>query len=218
LNVLRGPSRYFHENLVDPPTKNYAGIVTFGYLAALALVVVLAVFFFRQLSWPLLFFVVGTALIPLLSGSMFSYYRYPMIPLLPMMVLATRRLSQRPLWRDSALLALARLAISTSWPSPVATGSARSLGFGQLTWCRETGAAPAGDLLEIECEEDRRRATSARRPSGDRGYRSPPAPTFPHPTAATRWAPGSAASPSVPASALRLRCMSAPSSSRSGSP
>lgn len=111
LNVLRGPLRYFHEMLADPPTKNYGGIVTFGYLAALALVVVLAVLCIRRLSWPLRFFVVGTALIPLLSGSMFSYYRYAMIPLLPMMVLATRWLSRRPQWRDSAVLALASLAI-----------------------------------------------------------------------------------------------------------
>lgn len=111
LNVLRGPARYFHQMVEDPPTRGYGGIVTFGYLVALAAVGVLAVLCFRRLSWPLRFFVVGTAVIPLLSGSMFSYYRYAMIPLLPMMVLATRWLSRRPAWRDSAVLALSVLAV-----------------------------------------------------------------------------------------------------------
>ena len=111
LNVLRGPLRYYHELLQDPPTKDYGGTVTFGYLVALVSVVVLAVLCFRRLSWPLRLFVAGTALIPLLSGSMFSYYRYALIPLLPMMVLATRWLAERPLWRDSVKLVLAGVAI-----------------------------------------------------------------------------------------------------------
>jgi hypothetical protein len=111
LNVLHGPAHYFHEMVADPPTRDYGGIVTLGYLAALALVVVLAALCFRRLSWPLRLFVVGTALIPLLSGSMFSYYRYAMIPLLPMMVPVTRWLARRPAWRDSAVLSLAGLTV-----------------------------------------------------------------------------------------------------------
>lgn len=93
LNLLRGPARYFHKMLADPPTRGYPGIVIFGYMAALALLVLLAALCFRHLSWPLRLFVVGTALIPLLSGSTFCYYRYAMIPLLPMMVPITRWLA-----------------------------------------------------------------------------------------------------------------------------
>lgn len=111
LNVLHGPVHYFHEMVADPPMQDYGGIVTLGYLVALALVVVLAALCFRRLSWPLRLFVVGTALIPLLSGSMFSYYRYAMIALLPMMVPVTRWLATRPTWRDSAVLSLAGLTI-----------------------------------------------------------------------------------------------------------
>jgi hypothetical protein len=110
LNLLRGPRRYFHAMVLDPPTKDYGGIITGGYMIALAAIVVLAVLCFKRLNWPLRLFVVGTALMPLLSGSMFSYYRYAMIPLLPMMVLATRWLADRPLWRDSVTLVLAGLA------------------------------------------------------------------------------------------------------------
>ena len=111
LNVLSGPLRYVQELIHYPPTHGYGGIVTLRYLASLAAVVVLAALCFRRLSWPLRLFVVGTALIPLLSGSMFSYSRYAMIPLLPMLVPATRWLSGRPVWRDSVVLALAALAI-----------------------------------------------------------------------------------------------------------
>lgn len=110
LNLLHGPLRYYHAMLQDPPTKDYGGIITGGYMFALAALVVLAVLCFKRLSWPLRLFVAGTALMPLLSGSMFSYYRYAMIPLLPMLVLATRWLSSRPLWRDSVTLLLAGLA------------------------------------------------------------------------------------------------------------
>ena len=111
LNVLRGPARYFHKMVADPPTRGYPGIVTLGYMVALALIVLLAALCFRRLSWPLRLFVVGTTLIPLLSGSMFSYYRYAMIPLLPMMVPITRWLAGRPAWRDSTVLTLAGLTI-----------------------------------------------------------------------------------------------------------
>jgi hypothetical protein len=111
LNLLRGPKRYFHFLLFDPPTANFGGIVTFGYLAGLAAVVVLFALCFTRLSWPLRLFVVATALLPLLSGSMFSYYRYAMVPLLPMMVLATRWLARRPGWRDAVLLCLVGLTI-----------------------------------------------------------------------------------------------------------
>lgn len=110
LDLLRGPDRYFHAMVLDPPTKDYGGIITGGYMIALAAIVVLAAICFRRLSWPLRLFVAGTALMPLLSGSMFSYYRYAMIPLLPMLVLATRWLASRPLWRDSVTLILAGLA------------------------------------------------------------------------------------------------------------
>lgn len=111
LDLLHGPMHYYHEMLKNPPTRGYGGIVTFVYMFSLVAVGVLAALCFRRLSWPLRLFVVGTALIPLLSGSMFSYYRYAMIPLLPMMVPATRWLARRPGWRDSVVLTLAGLTV-----------------------------------------------------------------------------------------------------------
>lgn len=110
LNVFSGPLAYYHHMLDDPPYRDYGGVVTFSYLAALAAVVLLLAVAWRSLSWPHRVLSIGTALIPLLSGSMFAYYRYSMVPLLPVMIVACRWLARRPTWRDATLLCLAGLA------------------------------------------------------------------------------------------------------------
>ena len=109
LNVLLGPSRYLRFAVLDPPYRDYGGVVTAGYLAALALVVVSIAACWRQLPWSHRVFAVGTAVLPLLSGSMFSYYRYSLVPLLPVMIVACRWLAVRPTRRDAVLLCLAGL-------------------------------------------------------------------------------------------------------------
>jgi hypothetical protein len=110
LNIFAGPLTYFRYMLKDPLYHDYGGVVTFTYLAALVAVVVLLAVAWRHLRWSHRLFSIGTAVIPLLSGSLFSYYRYSIVPLLPIMIVACRWLARRPTWRDATLLCLAGLA------------------------------------------------------------------------------------------------------------
>lgn len=110
LNIFRGPLRYLHESIQDPPYKDYGGIVTAGYLGALVLVVLLLALTWRRMPWSYRVFAIGTAVIPLLSGSMFSYYRYSMVPLLPILIVSCPWLAVRPIRRDTVVLCLAGLA------------------------------------------------------------------------------------------------------------
>ena len=99
---MGGPQSYLQRLLTDHPWDR-EDITILICLLALVIDVVLLVAMWRPMRWSYRFFVVGSMLLPLLSGTLFAYNRYS-LTLFPFLLVACYWTAQRPTLREAVLV------------------------------------------------------------------------------------------------------------------
>jgi Gpi18-like mannosyltransferase len=104
LNIWLGPQTYLQSLLTDAPW-NRTDLTYLGNVLALVIDCALLALMWRALRWSYRVFIVGSMLLPLLSGSLFAYNRYS-LTLFPFVLVACRWTAKRPTLREATLLVM----------------------------------------------------------------------------------------------------------------
>jgi Gpi18-like mannosyltransferase len=104
LNIWWGPQVYFQSLLTDRPW-NRGDVTYLGCVVALVISCALLALMWRSLRWSYRVFVLGSMLLPLLSGTLFAYNRYS-LTLFPFVLVACRWTAYRPTLREATLLVM----------------------------------------------------------------------------------------------------------------
>jgi Gpi18-like mannosyltransferase len=103
LNIFAAPLQSILVMARDWPWQGAPALWEVSYVAALAIDCALLLVMWRSLRWSYRAFVVGSMLLPLLSGTLFAYNRYSLV-LFPFLLVACRWTANRPALREAALL------------------------------------------------------------------------------------------------------------------
>ncbi len=101
LRIWLGPQAYL-QGLLNHWPWNREDVFLLACLLALVIDCALLAAMWRSLRWSYRFFVVGSMLLPLLSGTLFAYNRYS-LTLFPFLLVACRWTAQRPTLREATL-------------------------------------------------------------------------------------------------------------------
>jgi len=104
LNLWQGPQNYL-QALFNTSPWGRTELTYLGCLLALGIDCALLVVMWRALRWSYRVFVVGSMLLPLLSGTLFAYNRYS-LTLFPFVLVACRWTAKRPTLREATLLTM----------------------------------------------------------------------------------------------------------------
>jgi hypothetical protein len=104
LDIWSGPQMYLQLLASDHPwTRD--DLTYLGCVLALAIDCALLVAMWRPMRWSYRVFVIGSMLLPLLSGTLFAYNRYSLM-LFPFLLVACRWTAKRPTLREATLLTM----------------------------------------------------------------------------------------------------------------
>ena len=104
LNIWSGPQMYLQLLAGDHPWSRN-DLTYLGCVLALAIDCALLVAMWRPMRWSYRVFVVGSMLLPLMSGTLFAYDRYSLM-LFPFLLVACRWTAKRPTLREATLLTM----------------------------------------------------------------------------------------------------------------
>jgi hypothetical protein len=110
LHIWEGAQEYLTWMIGSWPWHNRAVLTYMSCVLALAVDCVLLVAMWRPMRWSYRVFVVGSILLPLLSGTLFAYNRYSLV-LFPFLLVACRWTAKRPTLRESALLLIGMFSV-----------------------------------------------------------------------------------------------------------
>jgi Gpi18-like mannosyltransferase len=101
LNILEGPLHYFQLLFSSWPWN----VSYLSYVLALLIDCTLLVVMRRPMRWSYRVFVIGSMVLPLMSGTLFAYNRYSLV-LFPFLLVACRWTAKRPSLREATLLVM----------------------------------------------------------------------------------------------------------------
>jgi len=110
LNIVAAPLQDMQLLVKNWPWQGGPIFWTVNYLLALVVDCVLLLVMWRSLRWSYRVFVMGNMLLPLLSGTLFSYNRYSLV-LFPFLLVACRWTASRPTLRAAVLLTIGCVSI-----------------------------------------------------------------------------------------------------------